>query len=108
VNVNFTQVISVRAEDPEALCALATEWDADQANLDVMGYMGTRVLADRDRPGHYLIVAEFGVVDPDVPAAEEAMANNDRPETRAWAARLAELIEGEPAYAHYDELYRTG
>ena len=41
-------------------------------------------------------------------AADEAMRNNDRPETRAWAERLLELIDGEPDYRHYDEIYRTG
>jgi hypothetical protein len=73
-----------------------------------MGYMGTHVLADRENPGQYLIIAEFAVVDPDVPAAEEAARNNARPETQAWAKKLLEFIQGEPVYRHYDELYRTG
>ena len=42
-----------------------------------MGYMGTRVLADRENAGQYVIVADFGVVDPDVSAADEADRNND-------------------------------
>ena len=53
-----------------------------------MGYMGTRLLADRESPVEYLIIADFGVVDPDVSAADEAARNNERPETQAWAARL--------------------
>jgi hypothetical protein len=106
--VNFTQTISVQTDDPEALIEIMAEWDRDQAGSDIMGYMGSHLLADRERPGHYLIVAEFGVVDPDVPAADEAARNNDRPETQAWAKRLLDLVEGEPSYGHYDELYRTG
>ena len=39
--------------------------------------------------------------------AEEAARNNARPETREWAARLLELINGEPEYHHYDDIYRT-
>ena len=39
--------------------------------------------------------------------ADEATRNNERPETQAWAARLRELVDGEPEYRHYDELYRT-
>jgi hypothetical protein len=70
--------------------------------------MGTHVLADRENPGHYLIIAEFAVVDPDVSAAEEAVRNDERPETQAWAKKLLEVIDGEPDYRHYDELYRTG
>ena len=61
------------------IVALLAEWDRSQATSDVMGYMGTHVLADRDEPGHYLIVAEFGVVDPDVPAADEAEAQQRTP-----------------------------
>jgi hypothetical protein len=70
--------------------------------------MGTHLLADREDPGRYLIVAEFGMVDPEVPAADEAKRNNERPVTQAWAEKLRSLIEGEPAYGHFDELYRTG
>jgi hypothetical protein len=106
--VNFTQTIEVRSSDPDALVALLAEWDQGQADGDIMGYMGTHLLADRTEPGRYLIVAEFGVVDPDVAAAEEAQRNNDRPETQAWAERLRALIDGEPTYGHFDELYRTG
>ena len=35
------------------------EWDEMQAEADVMGYIGSHVLRDRDNPGHYVIVAEF-------------------------------------------------
>lgn len=108
MNVNFTQTISIRCNDPAELVKLATEWDEMQAQNDIMGYMGQHVLADRDDPGRYLLIAEFGVVDPDVSAADEAQRNNDRPETQEWARRLLDLIDGEPTYAHYDELYRTG
>ena len=34
-------------------------------------------------------------------------SRNERPETKAWAKKLLEVIEGEPVYHHYDELYRT-
>ena len=107
MNLNFTQTMSVRCDDPAPLIALLEQWDVDQASSDIMGYMGIRVLADRENPGQYLIVADFGVVDPDVSAADEAARNNERPETQASAARMAELVNGAPEYHHYDELYRT-
>jgi len=106
--VNFTQIISVRSDHPDAIVQLLADWDRNQAETDVMGYIGTHVLADRENPGHFLIIAEFAAVDPDVSAAEEAARNNERPETQAWAKKLLEIIEGEPVYRHYDELYRTG
>ena len=107
-NLNFTQMVSFRCDNADAVVALAAGWDDMQAAADIMGYIGSHVLVDRDNPGEYTLVAEFGVVDPDVSAAEEAMRNNDRPETQLWAQKLAEIIEGEPTYRNFDELYRTG
>lgn len=107
MHLNFSQTIAVQCGDPAPIIALLEEWDVGQASTDIMGYMGTRLLADREHPGRYLIVADFGVVDPDVPAADEAARNNDRPETQEWASRLRALVDGEPEYHHFDELYRT-
>ena len=106
--MNFTQTITVRTEHPEILVEQAAAWDAMQAEADIMGYMGSHVLADRDDPGRYIIVAEFAPIDPEVPAAEEAARNNDRPETQEWAEKLLAVVDGEPTWGHYDELYRTG
>jgi len=106
--VNFSQIISVRSDDPDAIVQLLVDWDRQQAEADVMGYIGTHVLSDRDEPGHYLIIAEFAAVDPDVSAADEAMRNNERAETQTWARKFREVIQGEPAYSNFDELYRTG
>lgn len=107
MNRNFTQTITFRCSDPAMLIEMLEQWDVQQATADIMGYVGSRLLADRDEPGRYLVVADFGVVDPDVSAAEEAARNNERPETQAWAARFREMIDGEPEYRNYDELYRT-
>ena len=107
MNQNFTQTIAVECDDPAEIVALLEQSDLDQASSAIMGYMGIRLLADREQPGRYLIVADFGVVDPDVCAADEAVRNNERPETQATAARMLELVKGQPQYCHYDELYRT-
>jgi hypothetical protein len=110
VNRNFTQTISVRCSDPEKvreLVKVLQQWDRDQANADIMGYMGLRMLADRERPDEYLIFADFGVVDPDVPAADEAARNNERPETQATAARMRALVDDEPVFRDYDWVYLT-
>ena len=107
MNRNFSQTITVRCKDPAALVDMLAQWDLDQATTEIMGYMGTRLLADRDNSGYYMIIADFGVIDPDVSAADEALRNNERPETKAWAARLLDVIDGKPEYRHFDELYRT-
>jgi len=86
---------------------MLAEWDLNQATSDIMGYMGTRVLADREQLGQYVIIADFGIVDPNVSAADEAARNNARPETRAFAERVLEVLDGEPEYHHFDEIYRT-
>ena len=107
--MNFTQTISFRTDNEEAIIKLSREWDEMQAEADVMGYIGSHVLRDRDDPGHYVIVAEFAVVDPNVSAVEEAMKNNDRSITQEWARRMREISDGsEPEWGNYDEIYRTG
>jgi len=106
--MKFAQGIRVRCGDPEALVVLLAEWDAGQATTDVTGYIGTRLLADRDDPGAYLILAEFAEVDGDLSPAQEAERNNQREVTERWAEKLRALVEGEPAWIHFDELYRTG
>jgi hypothetical protein len=106
--MRFQQGIRVRCSDPDALVRLLMEWDAAQAMTDVMGYIGTRLLSDRDEPDSYLILAEFAEVDGDLTPAEEAERNNQRDETERWAQKLRALVDGEPVWTHYDELYRTG
>jgi hypothetical protein len=103
----FTQTISFRSDHPESLVAIAREWDALQANQDVMGFMEVRVLADRDEPGRYVLVNDFGVVGPDLSAAQEAFLNNEREQTQDFARRVAALAHGDAEWHHYDELYRT-
>ena len=107
MNRNFSQSITVRCDNPATLIEMLTQWDLNQATSDIMGYMGTRLLADRENPGQYVFIADFGVIDPAVSAADEALRNNERPETQAFAARLLEVIDGQPEYHHYDEIYRT-
>lgn len=106
--MKFAQTISVRSDEPDALAQLLAEWDRGQAAEDIMGYIGTRLLADRDDPGHYLIVAEFAEVDSERSSGDEAELNNQRQATERWARKLRELVEGEPEWVHFDELYRTG
>lgn len=55
--MKFSQAIRVRAADPDQLIELLAEWDRGQAADEIMGYIGTRLLADRDSPGDYMILA---------------------------------------------------
>jgi len=110
VNRNFTQTIEVRCSDPDRFAQLVEilrQWDRDQANADIMGYMGLRILSDRADPNRYLIVADFGVVDPDVSAADEAARNNERPETQATAAKMRAVLDEDAIFHDYDWEYLT-
>ena len=107
MNRNFSQTITVRCADPTPIIEMMEEWDHAEATGEITGYMGSRILADREKLGQYVIIADFGVVDPNVSAADEAIRNNARPITRTFAARLRAVIEGEPEFHHFDELYRT-
>ena len=106
--MNFAQTITVRCGDADGLVDLLVAWDEGQAAADIMGYIGTRVLASRDDPGCYMIIADFAEVDGDRSPAAEAERNNQREETERWAAKLRDLVDGEPEWTHFDELYRTG
>lgn len=106
--MKFAQGIRIRCSDPEALVELLAEWDQGQSTSELMGYIGTRLLADRDSPGRYMILSEFAEVDGDLTPAQEAERNNQREETERWAGKLRGLVEGEPEWVHFDELYHTG
>jgi hypothetical protein len=103
----FTQTITFRSDYPEKMIAMAHEWDELQASGEITGFMEVRILADRDDPGRYVMIADFGVVDPDVSALEEALMNNERQRTQEFAERFRAISKGEPEWHHFDELYRT-
>ena len=107
MNRNFSQTITVQCPEPAKLIELIEQWDSDHAAADISSYMGTRVLADRSHLGQYMIIVDFGVIDPDVSAAQEAARHNELPATKAMAAATAALMDGEPEYHDYDEVYRT-
>lgn len=106
--MRFVQAIRIHTDDPEAVIELLVDWDRAQAATEVMGYIGTRLLADRHDPGAYVILADFAEVEGDLTAAEEAERNNQREETARWAESLRRVCRGEPEWIDYDELYRTG
>src|SRR5262245_2420234 len=99
--------MTVRCSDRAKLLELARAWDVQQARADIMGYMGGRVLADRNDPSRYVIVADFAMIDPDVSAADEALRNNERPETQESSTLLREILDDEIEFPDYDEIYRT-
>ncbi len=96
----YTQTVAVRASDGHTLANIMSEWHEAEAGV-APGYLGSRLFADRDDPGRFVILVDFSSV-------EEAERNNDRPETQQWAERLQQLIDGEPEFSNFDEIHRVG
>ena len=92
----FTQHIVFYASDEEAVKSLIEEWESD-GSTDAPGFLGGRLLRFRDKPGRYVLQADFD-------SWESAEANNDRRETEEWSQKLSELIDGEPKYENLDVL----
>ncbi len=91
--MRFTQHIVFYADNEEDVLALVSNGD----DSDESGPTGGRVLRFRDKPGRYVIQADFESWD-------AAQANNDRPETQDWAARLAEVATSEIKWENLDVL----
>ena len=91
--MKFTQHIIVYASDEGALSDLLQE-DAAQPPP---GLLGLRLHRFRDKPGRYMIQADFD-------SWESADSSNQRPETQAWAERLVEVIDGDPKFEDLDVL----
>ena len=98
--MEFTQHVVVQAASEEKIIQLFEDWQMDGSG-GAPGFLGGRVLRFRDKPGRYVIQADFV-------SWEDAQENNDRPETQAWAKRLLEIIDGEPKYEDLDVLTEFG
>ena len=98
--MRFVQTIRVRADDPSVLQELNADWHVSEFGV-APGYLGSRILADRDRPGEFLIEVDFE-------SADEAARNNGREATEQWGSKLAAAITGEADFTNYDEIFSVG
>ena len=89
--MKFSQHIVVHAADEGDLVALVEEDMEDPPS----GLTGMRLLRFREKPGRYVIQVDFD-------SWESAEGSNQRPETQAWATRLAAIIDGDPKYENLD------
>jgi hypothetical protein len=90
----FVQTISFTTSRIDEISAMGNEYEQEQGG-QAPGYRGTRILKDRDRENAYMVLAEFD-------SYELAMENSGRPETDAFARKMAELVDGPPTYGNYD------
>ena len=59
------------------------------------GAVNVTITEDRDRPGHFITVAEFE-------SYEKAMENSNHPATQEFAAAMAQLVDGPPTFYNLD------
>ena len=98
--MTFVQTISFttsRMDEMQALMEAFGNVPQHQGG-SVPGFLGSRVVKDRDRENAYMVIAEFE-------SYELAMENSARPETDAFAKEMAELSDGPPTFGNYDVVY---
>jgi hypothetical protein len=89
----FVQIIEYQTTKFDEMQKLTDEWLAATEGKRSAG----RALdaSDRDRPNTYFTVVEF-------PSFEEAMKNNDLPETQSFAERMQAMCDGPAIFRNLD------
>ncbi|MGC5019917.1 hypothetical protein [Micromonospora sp. DT47] len=88
----FVQVIEYESDQRDELRELSERWARERPDD---GPSRLVMAEDRDRPGHFVMVAEFDTY-------EQAMAHSGRPETGAYAERMRKLAKGAPRYVNLE------
>jgi hypothetical protein len=91
----FVQIVEYDTSRIDEVKALGEEM---QAQGDPGPVRRVTVVADRDRPNHYSSIIEFDSYD-------DAMANNDRPQTMEFAGKMMQLCDGPPTFHNLDVVH---
>ena len=94
--MRFIQTISFTTSRMDEMQALMDAFDSGSEPRP--GFLGAKVVKDRDRENAFMVIAEFE-------SYELAMENSARPETDAFAKQMAELSDGPPAFGNYDLIH---
>jgi quinol monooxygenase YgiN len=94
----FIQIIDYTTSRFDEIKQLADEL-RDGGQGGPSGAISVTVTQDRDRPNHYITVAEFE-------SYEKAMENSNNPATTEFAAKMAKLVDGEPTFINLDVVDR--
>lgn len=95
--MSFVQVIEYETDRPDEIMALGESQRSEMPSAPE-GFRLT-VTRDRDKPNRYFTIVEF-------PSHEVAMGNSARPETDAFARKLAALCTSGPRFHNLDVLTR--
>jgi quinol monooxygenase YgiN len=96
--MEFVQIVDYESDRPDDIRALGEQWQTTGRSPQG-GPTRVTIVQDRDNPRHFLTIAEFVSYD-------EAMANNARPETNDFAARLRSLTTRDPRFTNLDVVTR--
>jgi hypothetical protein len=92
----FVQIIEYRTQKPDEIAALMDEFQKTrEAAGDGPRPARALTCADRDEPGRYFAIVEFG-------SYEEAMANSQRADTTEFSEKMMELCDGPGKFYNLD------
>ena len=92
--MGFIQFVEFTTSNIDEMRELGRKYQEETAGRTTS--KGT-LCADRDTPNRYVVVAEFA-------SYEEAMKNNDLPETQALAEAMSKLADGPASFRNLDVL----
>jgi hypothetical protein len=89
----FVQIVQYKTSKFDEVQKLADNFRDQTAGRRTV----TRVMVgrDRDNTGQFMTIAEF-------PSYEEAMKNNELPETQEFSAAMMKLADGPPTFYNLD------
>jgi quinol monooxygenase YgiN len=94
----FVQIIEFKTSRADEIEAMHDQWQKDTQGKRTADRV--TITRDRDRPGMCIVIAEF-------PSYEEAMKNNDLPETKRISEQMQKLADGEPTFRNLDVSRQT-
>ena len=91
--MKFVQIVEFKTSNLDRALELDSKWrKATEGKRTATSVTKT---LDRDRPETYLWIIEF-------PSYEEAMRNNELPETQEISREMMKLAEGDPTFRNLD------
>jgi len=93
--MGFVQFVEFTTSNIDEMRELGRKYQEDTLGQRT-GSRGT-LCADRDTPGRYVVVAEFA-------SYEDAMKNNELPETQKLSEEMGKLADGPASFRNLDVL----
>src|SRR6266571_2317887 len=92
--MKFVQTIAWNTSRADEMSAVVARFQAENPEPGP-GFLGVKMLKDRDKENSFLVVAEFENYD-------LAMQNSARPEVDAFNKEMMALADGPPTFGNYD------